>query len=155
MRIPHPTRFNAHAEDSTFTDSELQRTEGTIHVQAMFVAPMQNDRVRLRFFGGPSYFRLTMDGVSAIRYEQQYQPFGPGNVVDITRFDAVEIEDTGWGFHAGADVSVFFTRVFGVGGVVRFARGTIEVDDARLLADEPFDVKTGGLHLGGGLRLKF
>src|SRR6266540_234046 len=69
-RIPHPLRFNAFGEDSTFTQGELQRTEGTIHVQGMFVLPTGNDRVRVRVFGGPSYFRLKMDAVGSIAYDQ-------------------------------------------------------------------------------------
>jgi hypothetical protein len=53
----------------------------------------------------------------------------------------------------GADASVFFTRVVGIGGFVRYSRGTIEVDEP--LSEMPQDVTVGGLRVGGGLRLRF
>lgn len=155
IRIPHPNFFNAFATDDNETESKLQRTEGTIHIQGMFVLPTGSDRVRVRAFGGPSYFRLKMDAVTDIRYNQFFQIFNTGNVVEITTFDSEEVEETGWGFHVGGDVSVFFTRVVGVGGFARFSRGTVTIDDDAILSNEPVDFKTGGFQAGGGLRLKF
>jgi hypothetical protein len=154
-RIPHPLYRNAFGEDSGSTDTKLERTEGTIHLQGVFVLPTGNDRLRVRVFGGPSYFRLKMDAVTAIHYLQTYQLFNVGNIIDITTYDSDVVEHTGWGFHAGGDVSFFFTRIFGVGGVARFSRGTVTIDDTNVLREGPFDVKTGGFQLAGGLRLKF
>lgn len=154
-RVPHPLRFNAFGEDTTFTQDKLQRTEGTIHLQAMFVVPTGSDRLRVRAFGGPSYVRLKMDAISGIHYDQQFQILGTGNIVNITTYDTVEVEHTTWGFHVGGDVSYFFTRVFGLGAVARYSQGSVEIDDVEVLREKPFKVKTGGFQLGGGLRLKF
>jgi hypothetical protein len=152
--IPHPLRFNAYGSDTSFTENELERTEGTIHLQAVYQLP-GSDRMRIRVFGGPSYFRLNMDAVTLIRYEQQFQVFGAGNTIDITNYDSEKVEHTGWGFHAGADMSTFFSRVVGVGVVGRYSRGTVTIDDLSVLADDDIDVRTGGFQLSGGLRLRF
>jgi hypothetical protein len=155
ISIPHPFRFNAFASDAKVTDGELERTEGAIHLQAMANVPLNTDRVRLRFFGGPSYFRLKGDAISDVNYEQTYQVFGTANIVDITTYDTTEVESTGWGFHAGGDVAFMFGRVFGLGGFARFSRGNLTVEDAFALGDAPVDVKVGGFQTGGGIRLRF
>lgn len=151
IRIPHPTFFGAHAVDSTIGDTSLARAEGSVHLQAVIVATPNSDRVKVRLFGGPSYFRVTQETVDFIGYNHVFQIFGPGNAVDISTFDFSEAEGTGWGFHGGADVGVFFTRVVGVGGFVRFSRATVELADF----SGAYDVTAGGFQAGGGLRLKF
>jgi hypothetical protein len=156
VRIPHPLRFNAFGTDTSETDGKLARTEGTINLQLMLKAPIQNEKVRVRFFAGPSYFRLTADAVSDIRYRQNYAILGTTNIVNIEEYDVEEVEATGWGFHAGGDVSFMFTRVFGIGGFARFSRGTVTIEDDEVLTvDEPLDVKVGGLQAGVGIRLRF
>lgn len=155
IRIPHPNRFNSFATDATETEGELERTEGGINLQLMLKVPIKNDKVRVRFFGGPTYFRLSADAVSEIRYDQVYQVLGPGNSVTISTYDTIKAEETGWGFHAGGDVAVMFTKVFGLGGFARFSGGTVTVSDADILADDPVDVKVGGFQAGGGIRLRF
>jgi hypothetical protein len=155
--VPHPNFFNSFASDTAATEDKLARTEGGVHVQAMFMA-LQTDRLRLRFFGGPSYFRVNQDAVSNIRYDQVFQVFNTGNSVDITEFDSLEVEGTGWGFHGGADVSVFFHRIFGLGGFARFSRASVDLENTIALSsndEEIRNVKAGGFQLGGGVRLKF
>lgn len=151
IRIPHPLFFNAHAADVGPGVMALQRTEGAVHLQAMVVATPNSQRFRVRVFGGPSFFRVSQDTVDRILYNQVFQVFGPLNSVDITRYEFSESEGNGWGFHAGADAAVYFSRIFGVGGFVRFSRGAVELSDL----SGAFDVDTGGLQTGGGLRLKF
>jgi hypothetical protein len=75
------------------------------------------------------------------------------NTVAITGYDAQEVTRGGWGFHAGGDVSVFFSRVVGLDGFVRFNKGTIVIDEP--MSELLQDVKVGGLQTGGGLRLRF
>lgn len=155
IRIPHPLRFNAFATDADATNDVLTRAEGGIHPQLMVKLPIANDRLRVRFFGGPSYFRLTADAVSRVNYEQTFQILGSGNVVDITTYDTTEVEATGWGFHVGGDLAYMFGRVFGVGGFLRVSRGSVTIEDDAALADGPVDVTVGGFQTGGGIRLRF
>lgn len=155
ITIPHPTRFNAPASDSEETDGKLQRVEGSVNIQLMFKPKMPGSDFRFRIFGGPTYFRLEADAISNIHYDQTYLVYGNANVVEITAYETVKTESTGWGFHVGADFSYFFTRVFGIGGFVRYSNGTLTVADEDAIADGPVDVKVGGFQGGGGIRLRF
>ncbi len=61
-------------------------------------------------------------------------------------------EGTGWGYHLGADFSVFFSRVVGIGGFARYSAAEVEQVD---LGNTTVKNKAGGFQAGGGLRLRF
>lgn len=150
ISVPHPLYFDSSAEDATVTDGTFMRTEGAWHIHAMFV-PFETPRVRIRVFGGPSYVRIEQDTVSSIIYDQTFQVFGRLNSVEITSYRSEKSEGTGWGLHAGADLSAFFNRVVGLGAVIRVSRATVEIDDYGGV----HDVSAGGVQFSGGLRLRF
>ena len=150
VSVPHPLFFNASAIDGSVTDRALTRAEGTWHLQIMAVG-VDTPRVRVRVFGGPSYLRAEQETITSIGYDQTYQIFGRGNVVEIESFRSETSEATAWGVHVGGDVSVFFNRVVGVGGMVRISRGTAEIADY----GGDHDITLGGVQFGGGLRFKF
>jgi hypothetical protein len=153
VQVPHPNFFNAAASDTADADEEFQRVEGSVHLQVMGAAPL-GENVRLRVFGGPTYFRLQHDLVSSIRYLQTFAIFSRANAVDITTYDSVDkVEGTGWGYHVGSDISFFFTRVVGLGAFARYSHGTVDLVEPAL--DSEVELKVGGLQFGGGLRLKF
>lgn len=152
VNIPHPTVFNRHASDTSETDRDFERVEGAVHLHLMGAVDL-SPRARFRLFGGPSYFRVQQDLVSDISYDQLFTLLG-SNQVEIRNYEFVpKMESTGWGFHVGADVSYFFTRVVGVGALVRFSRAELEAQNP--FWNEPFELKAGGVQFGGGLRLKF
>jgi hypothetical protein len=154
IHIPHPTIANRYADDSTETDSDLQRVESHVNIVAMFASD-PSARYRVRVFGGPTLFRMRQDVVDNIGFDQSFSLLG-ANIVDITTFDTTQIDfgdAIGWGFNVGADVSWFFTRVVGVGGFGRYNRGTITTMDPFTGDDAKYTV--GGTQLGGGLRLRF
>jgi hypothetical protein len=91
--------------------------------------------------------------VQAVRYTQRFGVITTTNIVSIVGSDASVVEGAGWGFHAGVDVGYFFSRYAGVGGTWRFSRGSVEM--AEPLTGKPAQMTTGGMQLGGGLRLRF
>ena len=151
IRIPHPTHFDAHANDVGTGDAKLQRVETGINIQAMINATPTSDNLRVRVFAGPTFFRVKADTIDSVRYNQDFMTVLPIQVVDITGYQFSESEGTGWGVHAGADVSYFFSRTVGLGGAMSFSRGTVELADMA----GPFKVKAGGLQTGVGFRLRF
>jgi hypothetical protein len=153
IRIPHPFYFNRFASDTSETDGTLQKTEGAAHFQ--FVLQLvDSGKARVRVFAGPTYFQLKSDAISDITYDQVY--YLQLNEVAIKTYDTEEVEASAWGFHVGGDISVFFTRVFGLGAFARFSKWTVTVEDDRILsADGPVDVKVGGFQAGAGLRFRF
>ena len=155
IRIPHPLFFNAHATDESVTDSKLKRAEGGVNLSLVAALPMSNPNWRLRFYGGPTYFRLQADAVTDIIYSQQFGLFSTANNVDITSFTREEVEETAWGFHGGVDVGFFFNKHVGIGGFARVSRGTVTFDASDFAADDDVEVKVGGFQAGGGLRIRF
>lgn len=153
VQVPHPNFFNASASDTADADEEFQRVEGSVHLQVMGATEF-GDNIRLRVFGGPTYFRLQHDLVSNIQYLHTFAIFNRANAVDITTYDSVDkVEGTGWGYHVGGDIAFFFTRVVGLGAFARYSRGTVDLVEP--LLDSEVELKVGGLQFGGGLRLKF
>jgi hypothetical protein len=156
-RLPHPHFVDAFAVADARTDIPMQRIERSLHVQAMVVA-VQTRHIRLRAFGGPSWFRIQQDSVTDITYNQFYFVHSPTNVAELTEYEFVRIDGSGWGFHAGADGSLFFTRIVGVGGFATYSRGAIDLENtvATALGQQALvSVRAGGVQVGGGLRLKF
>jgi hypothetical protein len=157
IRVPHPFFPNTFAHDLGETDLTMQRIERTVNLQAMFV-PLKAGRFRLRVYGGPTWFRISQDAVSEIFYNHFYFVRLPTNGVEITNYDLRRVSGTGWGFHGGADASVFFGRVFGVGGFARYGHGTVDIENtlaATLGQPERTPVRAGGMEVGAGIRLKF
>jgi hypothetical protein len=156
-RLPHPYFLDAFASAGGRTDIPMQRIERCLNVQAMLV-PVRTRHFRLRAFGGPSYFRIEQDSVTDIVYNQFYFVHSRANVAELSEYELVRIAGSGWGFHAGADGSVFFTRLLGLGGFAKYGRGAIDLENTVATAlgqHAQVGIKAGGMQVGGGLRLKF
>jgi hypothetical protein len=153
LALPHPRFYNHYATDSGQTDGALQYTEGAVHVQLMANLTPGANHFRARVFGGPTYFVIRGDALTAVRWEQAW--LYTANAVDITGTTTKEVSANAWGFHAGADLAYFFNRVVGIGGLVRFSGGSATIDDDQVIADEPLDLKVGGVQAAFGLRLRF
>ena len=153
VTVPHPFFFDASSTASDVTGDVLKRSEGGYHFQLAAV-PLRTERLVIRLFGGPSYFRVKQDLVSDISYAQVAPLFSRTNDVTVTGWDgSSNVEGTGWGFNAGADLGVYFTRVVGVGAVVRFTQANVDLADP--LSETSLAMKAGGFQVGGGIRLKF
>jgi hypothetical protein len=153
VTMPDPFFFNDSATGALITEDLLERRERGVHMQAMVNATPNAERLRVRVFGGPSYFHVQQHLVSDIGFIQSASPFFPGNDVSLTGYEASAVDGNGWGFHGGADVGVFFNRLVGIGGTVRFSRATVSMADP--LSESNIDAKAGGVQFGGGLRFKF
>ena len=155
IRIPHPRFFDAHASDTASTDEQLERVEGGVNLSLVAALPVGNPNLTVRFYGGPTYFRLKADAINDIQYFQQFGLFNTSNAVDITTWASEEVEQTGWGLHAGGDIGYFFSKHVGLGGFARLTRGTVTFGPEEFAVDEDIDVKVGGFQAGGGLRIRF
>ena len=102
----------------------------------------------MTLFGGPTLFQVKQELVTSVSKTDAY----PFNTATFQSYSKQSQSVSSVGFNAGADVAVYFSDHVGVGGVVRYSVGTadfITVDGDTLSTD------VGGLHVGGGLRLKF
>lgn len=144
-QLPHPFLFD-HPRLVSATASGLERSETGTHLFIGVIVPATN-RMNIVISGGPSFFQVQQDLVSQVTYAQTY----PYDEVQFTGVTTERIKDHTVGYHAGADITVKFSQHVGVGGTLRFSRGTLtSTFDGDSLS---FDV--GGLQAGGGLRLSF
>lgn len=145
-RIPHPFFDNRHREISGSADS-VTRGETGIHMQATITAEA-GDKFIVILSGGPSYLRVDQDFVSGVRYSESF----PFDEATFTAADLSKESGSALGFNAGADLLWMTGRQWGIGGLVRYSRATVDLDtnDGRTVG-----VKAGGLQAGAGIRLRF
>lgn len=153
LTLPHPFFFNSSTTAGGQTDTKLQRFAGAANIQFMAASNLR-EKLRVRFFAGPTWLLYRGDLVSDIRFSQVALPSSPTNVVAITGFNAVRAEGSGWGVHVGSDVAYFFSRVVGLGGFARYTRGHVTLD-REPLSETQQRIEVGGFQVGGGLRLRF
>ena len=144
--VPHPFFFNQPRE-VTGEATGVKRSETAVHVQAMYLIK-GGDRLRVVLSGGPSFFTVEQDLVTEVVITETY-PF------DTATFDSARKsreKGSAPAFNVGADVMWMLTRTFGVGGLVRFSRASIDLDAP---ASRTISVDAGGVFAGGGIRLLF
>lgn len=144
--VPHPFYF-AKNRNVPAGPAATARDEFAMHVQGALVAPM-SERVTVTIFGGPTLFQVRQDLVTDVSYEDVY----PYNTITVQRVSTAQQKISSWGLNVGADVSMYFSRNVGIGALVQFARGTMSLTSA---GGGAIPIAVGGLHVGGGLRLRF
>ena len=144
-RIPHPFYLNR-PRSLTGSEPDLTRLETAVHVEVRWFESV-GDAVELAVFGGPTLFNVQQDLVTAISIESAY-PYNDASLASTSR---TEVSASAIGFHAGADVGFFFSEVIGLGALIRYSGGSVELQGA----DGMVPVDAGGFHVGGGLRVRF
>lgn len=164
VTVPFPNRPNA-ATTARGVTPLIDRVETEVHLQAAW-ALVARDRVRLRVFAGPTFFRY--EDVLTYGLDAAQSTAGGVNTVTINAVDAQPFSASTIGVHAGVDGSWFFSRHLGVGGMLRFSRGSVDLDEpAPAPPTTPLSnsfvptqtgdgsIGVGGLVAGVGLRLRF
>jgi hypothetical protein len=151
VRVPHPILRNQPREAST-TISDLEHSEGAVHVQVSWIMPITNE-FKLMFMAGPSFFSARQE-VATIS-PQDIGDVAPFTTVTLNNITRSEVKDSPVGFNIGVDGTYHLTSRYGarigVGGFLRYAGAG---------ADFPTDGGDGSVRLGGpqagiGLRLRF
>jgi len=144
--IPHPFFFITPRAISG-TTSALERSETGVHIQAAYV--ISAPRVDVAISGGPTFFNVSQDLVADVAYSETY----PYDAVTFTSATVTKVSATKIGFNAGVDVGVKLSKNFGVGGLVRFSRASVNLPLPNTTSGVSADV--GGVQAGGGVRFFF
>ena len=144
--LPHP--FHLEQFRAVDGSADVARQETAVHVQ-LRVGATAGTRLDVTLFGGPTIFDVKQTLVSDILFEETY----PYDTATFSRAPTVQRSATAVGFNAGVDLATYLTPTVGVGVLVRFSRAMVDL--ARPAGDGALTVETGGLHIGGGLRLRF
>jgi hypothetical protein len=137
---------------ATKESAPLGRSETAVHLQLVYQLPL--GRLNVAVSGGPSYFSAKQKLVGDLDLIETGPVSFAISTLQIEQHDA-----SAWGFNVGADLSYFFVRSFGVGGLVRYSRATVTLPNLFLTSatDRPVnqDVDVGGITVGGGVRFRF
>jgi hypothetical protein len=144
--VPHPYFFDT-LRPASFTTEPLRARETAFHIPALFIPPAFGP-IKILVFGGPSVFRLSQILVTDITLNEQF----PYDTATITGVVTEERKGTFYGYHAGADVSVFLNRSVGVGGGVRYSHANVKTFEADAAQTTGI---TGGVSAVGGVRFRF
>jgi len=147
--IPSPIFFNR-PRSVTETIAGLDRKEQATHLNIGWVLPF-SEKIDVMVYGGPSFFRITQDAITDVRFGEQGGAF-TSLVVTPT---ITERKKSVTGYNVGADATYIVwsndsIRV-GAGGFVRFSQASTDID--MLTTAQPTDV--GGVQFGFGARLRF
>ncbi len=145
-RVPHPFFFDR-SRSISGAALDLTRQEHAVHVQLRWFAPVPGP-VQFALFGGPSFFFVDQDLVTAVTFTHSF----PFDTASFSSAATRSYSESATGYHVGADAAVFFSRYLGIGGLVRFSRASVDFTSED---GGQFATDVGGLHLGGGLRMRF
>lgn len=144
--FPHPFFFNQ-PRAVTGEATGVNRSETTVHVQAMYLIN-SGGKLRLVLSGGPSFFDVQQDLVTGVTITETY-PFDTAAFASAT---TSREQGSTVSFNVGADVMWMLAPRFGVGGLVRYARATVDLDAP---SNRTISVDAGGVYAGGGIRILF
>lgn len=144
-RIPHPLLIAQHRTvEGTL---QARHEESGLHINAAYVFPATN-RMYLGLSAGPTYFTVKQRVVKTVSVTESY----PYDTATFSSADVEVLSESGWGFNAAVDLGWMLNRNFGIGGLLRYAKGTLSLKPTGRAAR---DIDAGGLHAGIGARLAF
>ena len=163
---------NANVPSPLFTDTfrnasgsatGLEHNERAVHLQALLQIPVTVE-FAVSVFAGPTFFTVEDELVSGFSLEEVGGDFTSVSLSDI-RTEAQKHTTTG--FHLGFDAQYMFMKHVGfirnmgfmkdagVGGMLRYSKGSVDLTAPADTGSDTFKIDTGGLEIGVGLRFRF
>lgn len=137
--IPDPVFFDRlRSVDSSAPG--LKHSENVVHLMGVWMVPV-TDKIDVGVSAGPSIFRVKQDLPTQVSIAE------PGPTV--TGVTVTSVKETTVGINLGVDVTYLVTKRWGVGGLARYTRGSVD------LAGASDSLTVGGFQIGGGLRVRF
>ena len=137
VTVPHPLFFNQ-PRTSSQTAPDMQRTENGVHLMALWLLAV-TDKIDVSLFGGPSFIRVEQQLIASATVIEGTQNFAPGVTTNT---------GTAKGVNVGIDGTYMINRNFGVGILLRYAGGKVDLESASA-------VKVGGFQAAAGARVRF
>ena len=136
--VPDPVLYDRYRAVES-TASGLKHSESVINLSATWMVPL-TDKIDVGVSAGPSIFSVKQDIPGSLTASE------PGPTITIAVDSASK---TTVGVHFGVDVAYMINKRFGVGGLARYTRGSVE------LAGASDKLTVGGFQVGAGLRARF
>ncbi len=135
--IPDPLFFNQ-PRTVTQVSPDLKRREVGVHLMAVWIMPI-TDKIDLAFSVGPSFIQVTQELVASANVPTGTQTFTP-NVTSNS--------GTAKGANIGVDGSYMVTNRVGIGILLRYAGGSVNLESVS-------STKAGGFQAAIGARVRF
>ena len=136
--VPDPLVFDQ-LRTVTGSVNDLNHRENVFYITGTWMVPLTTKfDVGVAF--GPAFFSMTQDFPTSVTVTE------PGPTIDQANG---EISESGVGFHFGVDGTYLVTPRIGVGALLRYTYGSVDIDGA----DDNLTV--GGFQMGVGVRFRF
>ena len=137
--IPDPAVFD-HPRTVNTTADNLKHTENALNFMGVWMVPV-TDKVDVGISFGPTVFFVKQELPDTIQFTEP----GP-TVTGLTKKD---VSKTAGGVNFGVDVTYLLTKKMGVGGILRYTWGSVDLDGAK------DSLTVGGFQIGVGARYRF
>jgi len=137
--IPDPRVFD-NPRTVTATANDLSHAEHAINLMGVWMVPV-TDKVDVGISFGPTIFMVKQELPDTLTFTEP----GP-TVTGVTKKD---VDKTTAGVNFGVDVTYLLTKKAGIGGILRYTWGSVDLDGA---ADK---LTVGGFQIGFGARYRF
>lgn len=154
--VPSPI-FTDTFRAATGSVTGLEHKERAVHLQALWQVPVTVE-FGVTLFAGPTFFTVEDELVSGFSITEAGGDFTSVSLGDI-RTEGQKHTTTG--FHVGFDAQYMFMRNVGfmkeagVGGMVRYSKGSVDLTAPADTGSGTFKIDTGGPEIGVGLRFRF
>jgi hypothetical protein len=156
VRVPHPVVF-AQSRTATATATDLEHSENVVHLQFMWTVPVIKN-FDVTFMAGPSFFTVRQT-VATVHAPQDISDPPPYNNLSISTVSLTDVKDSPVGFNIGVDGTYMIRTIkgvgIGVGGFIRYAGASFDLDVPAGVTLDPDDLKAGGPQGAIGLRLRY
>ncbi len=137
--VPDPVFFDR-PRSITASASGLKHKESVINLSGVWMVPV-TDKIDVGVSAGPSIFNVKQDIPGTLTLAE------PGPTV--SQVSVTSPSKTTVGLNFGVDVAYMINKRFGVGGLARYTRGSVDLEGASA------KLTVGGFQLGAGLRVRF
>lgn len=145
--VPHPIFFDA-PRSASGTATGLEHSEQAVHLQAIWHVPVTVE-FSMALFGGPTFFRVKDVLIESVT------PAETGDLSNVNLLFGTSSQSRSTvGFNVGVDSSYMLMRNVGVGAMLRYTRGSVDLLNPAGSGGE-ISIDTGGLEIGAGLRFRF
>lgn len=158
LTLPNVLVSNAAVTRTGTTIEQLDHSERALHLSVVFV-PQMRMPVDVKIFAGPSRIYVSQQLVDDLDITETIGGSGYNFTIDKATIGQNTPCACAWGFHVGADVSKYLRPNVGVGAMVRYARATVDLQNAaRGLLEGVTATQEyvgGGFMIAGGIRYRF
>lgn len=137
--IPDPAVFDRPRTVSTTADN-LKHSENALNFMGVWMVPV-TDKVDVGISFGPTVFFVKQELPDTIQFSEPAP-----TVTGLTKKD---VSKTAGGINLGVDVTYLLTKKMGVGGILRYTWGSVDLEGA---SDS---LTVGGFQIGIGGRYRF